>query len=338
MDYFDQDEVISALKGSSKISQRPLYSLWKHFPGQDLQPTDLVKAHIEFQDLVKSDVIKISPHSKYCLVDFGLEFNKIEFNKETGSYITKKYPIHKISDWEKIDEFDPQTGELGKQLEVVEQLSKEYSHIPTMMTVFLPAMIARKLVKDDNLLNHFYDDERLVLDRFNVIVKVMTEFARICLENGSTGLFLATQETDKKDSWTPKLWSKFAYPYDKKLLDAIKTKSEFQVLHLHGEEIFFKEVLEEFDVTTINFHSFKNFHSFFSSKEIFSLFRGGLLGGLEDSLFTDSLDKNSLENQIDTLIQSNIPISSRIILSPNCVLPQGASTDRLRDIITKIRL
>lgn len=338
MDHFDLDEVISTLKGTSKISDRPIYSLWKHFPGQDLQPRDLTQAHIEFQELVHSDVIKISPHSRYCLVDFGVEFNKNEFNKETGSYITKKYPIQNVADWEKIEEFDPQTGELGKQLEVIKNLSNKYPNIPTMMTIFLPAMIARKLIKDDKLLDQFQQDEKLVNDRMKVIVKVMTEFAKICLESGSTGLFLATQETDIKDGWNPKLWSKFAYPFDKKLLDALKNKSEFQVLHLHGEEIFFKDVLTKFHVSTINFHSFENFQSFFTSNEMVDLFHGGLLGGLEDSLFTESVEKESLNTLIDTVIQSMNPISSRIILSPNCVLPQAGTPTRLCDIITKIRL
>lgn len=338
MDNFDLDEVISVIKGSNKLSHRPIYSLWKHFPGLDLQPRDLIQAHIEFQELVKSDLIKISPHSKYCLVDFGVEFNKNEFNKETGSYITKKYPIKNVQDWEKIDEFDPQTGELGKQLELIKNLANKYPNIPKMMTIFLPAMIARKLIQDDKLLDHFQQDEKLVKDRMKVIVNVLTEFSKICLEFGSNGLFLATQETDLKDGWNPKLWSKYAFPFDKRVLDAIKNKSEFQVLHLHGEEIFFKEVLAKFHVSAINFHSFENFQSFFSSNELVELFDGGLLGGLEDSLFTDSINKESLENRIDTVIESINPISSRIILSPNCVLPQASTADRLHDIITKIRL
>ena len=75
MDNIDLDDIISFLKGSKKTYQRQLYSIWKHFPGRDLRPEDSVKAHKEFQDLVQADLVKISPHSKFALADFGVEFN-----------------------------------------------------------------------------------------------------------------------------------------------------------------------------------------------------------------------------------------------------------------------
>ena len=86
MDHLDIDDVVSFIKRKERNFPRSLYSLWKHFPGQDLRPEDSVKAHLDFQRLVQSDLIKISPHSKFALVDFGVEFNSNEYNKETGSY------------------------------------------------------------------------------------------------------------------------------------------------------------------------------------------------------------------------------------------------------------
>lgn len=331
------DDVVSFIKGTKRNLPRKPYSLWKHFPGQDLRPEDSVKAHVQFQEVVQSDLIKISPHSKYALVDFGVEFNPAEYNKETGSYITKKRPIVQIDDWEKIDEYDPQTGELGKQIELVRQLSKQIDSVPTMMTVFLPTMIARKLVHEDKLIDQFNENKELIKDRLQVITKVTTEYAKICIEAGATGLFVATQETDPNEGWSPDIWNQIAYPFDKQVIEKVRSKAEFQVLHLHGEDIFFKEVLRKLSVEAINFHAFPDFPSFFSSSEMTRIYDGTLLGGLEDNLFIDTLDKNSLETRIDDLIQSNKPVSSQMILSPNCVLPQETTTDRLRDIITKIR-
>ncbi len=337
MDHVDFDDVVAFIKGKRKNLPRNLYSLWKHFPGQDLRPEDSVNAHVAFQELVQSDLIKISPHSKYALVDFGVEFNPNDYNKETGSYITKRHPIVKLEDWEKIDEFDPQTGELGKQLELVRRFSKQIHNVPTMMTVFLPAMIARKLVRDDKLLEHFNENKYLLKDRLQVITKVTTEYAKICIESGATGLFIATQETDPNEGWSYDTWSQVAYPFDKQVIENLKGKAEFQVLHLHGEDIFFKDVLQKLKVDAINFHAFSDFPSFFTSKEMTKIFNGTLLGGLGDTLFTDEIEKNSVENRIDSLIQSTKPVSSRMILSPNCVLPQNTTPDRLGDIITKIR-
>lgn len=337
MENYDLDSLISILQGKSKDNQRQAYSIWKHFPGQDLQVKDLVQAHIDFQNIVNADLIKISPHSKFALVDFGVEFNPKEYNNQTGSYITKKYPVQTIKDWERIDEFDPQTGELGKQLDVIKQLAKEFPNTPKMMTIFLPVMIARKLVKDDKYLNHLKEDKKLVQDRLQAIVKVIKNFSEICLETGSEGLFLATQETEKNKSWSEKIWLEAAYPYDKAVIDAIKTKSEFQILHLHGENIFFKAILKKFQVSGINFHAFPDFQEFFTSPTITSVFNGGLLGGLEDSYFDVPDNQFSDTEVIEQLIHKIRSIKKRTILSPNCVLPQKTSSERLNAIITKIR-
>lgn len=338
MNEISLDEVISIIKGKRSDFSRQPYSLWKHFPGHDLRPEDSIKAHLQFQELVKSDLIKISPHSKYALVDFGVEFNPNEFNKETGSYITKKYPIHDIKDWEKIEEFDPQTGELGKQIELVQKLSKEILNTPSMMTIFLPTMIARKLILHDKLIEHFEIDKELVKDRLQALTNVMTDFSKICIEAGANGLFFATQETDLSDGWNVENWSDIALPYDKVVIDKLRTKCEFQLLHLHGNEIFFKDVLKKLKIDAINFHAFANFPQFFSNPKMGKFFLGGLLGGLEDK-FLEKISSEPISDvgPIKTLMTTLKPISSRIIVAPNCVLPQYLTNEHLANIITKLR-
>jgi uroporphyrinogen-III decarboxylase len=334
MDHFELDDILLAVKGRNQKNIVP-YSFWKHFPRRDLRSEDLVQAHLEFQELVKSDIIKISPHSKFALVDFGVVFDEKNYNKETGSYITKKYPIKQVSDWEKIDEFDPQTGELGKQLEVVKGVTNEFRNTPAMMTVFLPTMVARKLVQDDKLLEHFNLDKQLVSDRLQVITNVMTEFSKICIELGSKGLFLATQEADANDGWNPEQWKSYAYPYDKQVLNNLRTKSDFQVLHLHGDKIFFKEVLSLLPVDAINFHRFAKFEDFFSNLMMEKTFSGGLLGGLEDKDFKNQETNGFPQRNFTSRISNKL--SKRLIVAPGCVLSQNISNSEIRDMITKIR-
>lgn len=338
MERINFDDVVSIIKGRKKNLTRLPYSLWKHFPGQDLRPEDSVNAHVQFQELVNADLIKISPHSKYALVDFGVEFNPADYNKETGSYISKKRPITKLKDWEKIDEFDPQTGELGKQIELVKQLSKKLPDIPKMMTIFLPAMVARKLVSNDQLINQFNEEKDLVKDRLQVITDVMTDFSKICIESGSNGLFLATQETNPNENWNYEQWSQIALPFDKQIADKLRTKSEFQLLHLHGDDIFFKDVLKNIKVDAINFHAFDEFPQFFSDSSMKKIFAGGLLGGLKDELLhTIGSDTNPSSKELEDLLSSLEPITERILLAPNCVLPQNLTTEQLVNITKKLR-
>ena len=336
MEIFDLDDIISTIKGKRKNFTRLPYSLWKHFPEHDLKPEDAVKAHVQFQDLVNADLIKISPHSKYALVDFGVEFNPTDYNKETGSYITKKHPITELKDWEKIDVVDPQNGEIGKQIELVKQLSKKFPNIPKMMTIFLPTMIARKMVKNDQLLNQFKEDKDLLKDRLQVITDVITDFSKICVESGTNGLFLATQETDPNENWNYEHWSQIALPFDRQIADKLRTKSEFLLLHLHGNDIFFKNVLKKLKIDAINFHAFDEFPQFFSDSSMHKIFTGGLLGGLKDGLLHSiGSDTNPISKDLENLITSLDLISERIILAPNCVLPQDLTSEQLANISKK---
>ena len=82
------DDTINAINGKNFSGNIP-YSLWKHFPGHDLKVDEILTSHLEFQNQTESDLIKFSPQSKYCAMDWGLEIGK-EYNTHTGSYIAQK--------------------------------------------------------------------------------------------------------------------------------------------------------------------------------------------------------------------------------------------------------
>ncbi|MHA2364859.1 MAG: hypothetical protein ACXAC7_12965, partial [Candidatus Hodarchaeales archaeon] len=65
------EDTLSALHGKSKTDKRPPFSIWKHFPKEDRYVNRMVKAHLSFQESYQPDLMKISPHGRFCTVDWG---------------------------------------------------------------------------------------------------------------------------------------------------------------------------------------------------------------------------------------------------------------------------
>ncbi len=321
------DNVKTVLKG--KVTAEPLISLWRHYPEFDLKLDPLVEATIRDYKKHPSDLIKLSPHGRYCVVDFGCDVSpgSREFG-DTGASSCKKCVVQTSDDWRKISEIDPLDGHYGMQLEYVRQIRKQFPETAIMMTVFSPTMVARKLSKNqmpDHLLHS--DDNSLVKEALSIIDKSTTEFALAAIDAGADGIFSAVQEADRSvipnESDIIQL-----IRLNKNFMSKIKNRSEFTVLHLHGEDVMFEKAINELEPTAVNWHDQTVAPSLEEARKVFS---GGLLGGLEP--------QHVLDGKIDSQIKRALTLKEEIplILAPGCVLLQGTPEETLNDIFNNYK-
>jgi len=326
------DDILSAIKGISTNSARPPYSLWKHFPKEDRSVDGMIKSHLQFQEKFHSDIMKISPHARFCLVDFGCSVSN-HFDPITGANYVTKHAVNAIHDWENIIEVDPLDGELGQQLKayekIVSRLENSKQPILTMATVFLPFMVADKLVKDNKLIEHLKEDPQLVKDRLKIIAKTTLEYAKASLDTGINGLFLATQHAQKK-LVSEHEWIKLIYPVDNFLVSNIE-KAEFTVLHLHGKDLFFDAILNKLNVSAVNWHTEDEKPSIADCK-----FNGGLLGGLHETKL--SSNEEEIKSHLQNILKKAKTNASRLIIAPGCVLPLQLTDAILEIVVKKIKL
>ncbi|MHA2091967.1 MAG: uroporphyrinogen decarboxylase family protein [Candidatus Kariarchaeaceae archaeon] len=321
------DSVLSVLRG--EITAEPLISLWRHYPEVDLQVEGLIEATIADYKRFPSDLLKLSPHGRYCCVDFGCEITPGSTEHgETGACSCKKCVVVNPSDWQSIEEIDPLDGFYGELLKYVEKVAETFPNTPNMMTIFSPTMVARKLSR--NLMpEHYFDREHthMVREALKIITKVTTEFAQTCLDAGSTGLFIAVQEADRSLLNDKQMISDLI-GLNRPFMNAISHKSQFTVLHIHGKDILFEEAIKQLKPTAVNWHD-QTVKPDLSEGHI--LFKGGLLGGLEPD---DVLDDNISEPiQRAKELRETIPL----ILAPGCVLLQGTTDAVIMKIFEKYR-
>ncbi|MHA1912255.1 MAG: uroporphyrinogen decarboxylase family protein, partial [Candidatus Kariarchaeaceae archaeon] len=249
----------------------PFFSLWKHFPYEDTQAKSLAEAQIRFQKNFNVDIMKIAPHGRYCAVDWGAEIYFPEITESvSGSSRCSKYSYNELSDWQTLEKVDPLDGEFGKQIRVIELVEKnpffDDNRVPKMMTIFNPVMTGAKLSKDERFVKDLLEEPDLLLPVLDIFVSVVSEFARACLDAGCEGIFFCTQQAQESEM-TSKEYKKYVLASDLKVLRKIGKKADFVVMHVHGENVYYDLVKDNYPITAINWHDYDSKPSLLEGSE-----------------------------------------------------------------------
>ncbi len=325
MDELDRFSLLNDTFKQQKTERVP-YALWKHFPEADKTSDGLASAQLDFQYKFNSDIMKISPHGSYCVVDFGGILGG--YRPISGSRICDRPPISSLSDWETLEPVDPNDGEFGVQIKAVKLIHQQVENVvPTMMTIFSPFMVASKL--DPSLIEHISQDRQLLSSQIRMLSKLINDFAGAVLDAGANGLFLASQHfnvTLQHDDLQD-----FEFQPMKLLLLHVVKKSDFNVLHLHGDAPYFKLATELPHIHAINWHDQRTIPGLTEARQIFT---GGLLGGIDEMDVLREGDEKEIQESIKNVYGE---FTERgLIFSPGCVLSQDISDKTLKVVVDTI--
>jgi uroporphyrinogen decarboxylase len=291
-------------------------SLWKHHPELDRNPATLAEAEIDFHKLLDHDLLKMSFFGHFPCIDFGC--TAVYDGATTGSTTLTSAAINDVSDWETLEPIDVNAGELGNQIRAV-KLIQEYAHgvVPTMSTVFDPAMVADK-ISDKNFNKYADENPEILKGALDIITDVMIDFASATIDAGADGIFLASQHSTTA-SVTDKHYKEFVYPYDFKFISRLRGKAKFIVLHLHArednEEIRFDKIAKTPGVDGVNW---EDQTSALSLKEGKKRFRGAVFGGIDHNGVFRTGSPEDAQKQVLSAIDEAGP--NRLIIAPGCVI------------------
>lgn len=318
------DLVMSTLHG--QVTEIPLVSIWRHYPTVDLNIDKLVETHLRDYKRFPSDLIKLSPHGRAPVVDFGCEISPgtTEFGG-SGSSSCKRCIIQNSLDWSKIEEVDPLDGHYADQLKYVKKMRESLPNQIMMMTIFSPTMVARK-ISANQFYNHLFgEDAKIVEEGLKIVSKVTTEFARASIDYGADGIFAAIQEADYKIT-TDVSELRRMITLNRPFMNEINKKSDFTVLHIHGKDVAFKDAVEILRPTAVNWHDKTASTNLIDARNIFD---GGLLGGINPDTILDGISDEEINYHIDLL--EKLPL----FYAPGCVLWQGTDDKYIEKIFEK---
>jgi uroporphyrinogen decarboxylase len=300
---------------SGNKSDRPPVALWRHFPVDDQSPEHLASATLQFQNTFDFDLVKVTPASSFCLKDWGVTDMWNGASEGTRDYT--HFVISQPDDWYSLNDLDPNTGHLGKQLECLRILVNELEPgTPVIQTVFNPLSQAKNLSGQETLLYHLRSFPDAVKHGLDVITRTTLDFINSLKIVGVSGLFFAVQHA-QYGLLSNQEYEYFGKRYDLQLLDAAQ---EFwlNMLHIHGKNIMFDK-LADYPVQIINWHDQETTPSLEEGKENYP---GVVCGGLrrQETMVLGS-HEDVIQESSDAMKETD---GERFILGTGCVVPINA--------------
>lgn len=308
-------------------------SIWKHHPELDRTPEGLAKEEIAFHREFDHDLMKISFHGRYPVVDWGCV--AIYDGSISGSTTCQSCVVQESSDWETLEPLDVNDGEFGKQIHAIE-LIKKYAQdkVPIMATVFDAPMVADKLSKK-NLTDYMDTTPDIIESVLEMVNGVMIDFGRAALEAGADGLFIASQHSTHA-AVSDEQYKKFVYPFDFKMVEKLRGKAKFIIMHLHArdenEDIRFEKIANTNGVDGINWEDQSASLSLNEGKK---LARKAVFGGIDhNGIFRSGSADEAKSQVLDALRKAGL---HRTVIAPGCVITIDTPRENIHSVVDAVR-
>lgn len=288
-------------------------ALWRHWPGDDQDAEALAAAHLKWQQDYDWDLIKVSPASSYCLVDWGVKDRWEGSLEGTRSYGERL--VRLAEDWEKLPVLDPGQGMLAIQLEALRLVGKGLEGAsdgatPFIATIFSPLAQAKNLAGQERMMSHMRSHPQTFQRGLQTITDSTIAYIEAAKNTGISGIFFATQHA-RYSIMSPSEYQLFGQPYDEQIL-AAAGDLWLNMLHIHSREIMF-DLLADYPVQIVNWH---DRDCGISLTEGLKQVSGAVSGGVSRwSLYEDTPDK-TLAEASDAIAQSG---GRRLLLGIGCV-------------------
>jgi uroporphyrinogen decarboxylase len=243
-----RDRLAAAIRGQA--TDRPLVALWRHFPTDDADPTQLAISAVAFQSQYDWDFLKLTPASDYSVAGWGTQAIYRGHPEGTSEYIAR--PIAGPRDWARLEVLDPYAGALGQQLAAI-RTARELAgpDLPIIETVFSPLAQAKNLVGGNLDFIHLRRHRAEFQHALEIITETTVRFARAALEAGADGIFYAMQRA-AADYLSEAEYREVARSLDLRILEAVQSAS-FNLLHLHGLNTYF-DLVADYPAHALNWH------------------------------------------------------------------------------------
>ena len=226
-----KERVDAALRGDA-VDRVPA-SMWGHDFTREWNVQTFVEAMVENFTRYDWDYMKVNPRAVYHVQDWGVKARPS--GEPYKGPVFESSPIRGAADWKRIRPLEPDQGALGEQLRALQLINHSIGYDAYFVqTIFCPLGVAKYLAgnKNEPVLQTMHEDRKALHAALRVITETFTTYAIACLEQGASGIFYATNKWASESLLTPDQYREFGEQYDLEFLDAIKSRSKFNILHI----------------------------------------------------------------------------------------------------------
>ncbi len=321
------EERIQAAIARAPVDRVP-YAFWRHFPDADHSPLALAAATLAFQTRFRSDFIKLTPKGGFAVQEWGcMESPTV---RPDGSRPCATCAVRSVADWAKIRPLDP-GGAAGwsEQLEALIRVAKDArAGGPVLPTLFSPLSLARKL-SGERLPGDLHAHPDAVRAALEAITETVIRFARLALDEGAGGIFYSIQAASGS-LHTEAEYATFGEPYDRRVLESVADRSEFTVVHAHGDALMWDRLA----ALPGNVWNWDDRSTLPSLREGRATVAGAVLGGLHQwKTLRDGTPDAAAAEAGDAVAQTG---GVGLIVGPGCVVPMGTPDANLDAVVAAL--
>ncbi len=308
-------------------TDRTPYAFWRHFPEVDRSPAALAQSTLRFHERYGSDFLKVTPTGGYAVEDWGcVESEEV---MPDGHRPCARHAVTAPEDWKKIRPVKMESTGWATHLEtIIRCVVDRRADCPVLPTVFSPLSLARKL-SGDRLQYDLVENPHAVRDALEAITETILAFADACFREGAEGFFYSVQAASA-DVHREDEYLRFGEPYDRRILEAVRSQSKLTILHCHGERLMFDR-LAALPADAWNWDDRRAGPTLREGK---ARVRGTVIGGLNqwETLREGPPEKAKAEAE-DAIAQTG---GTGLILGAGCVLVKDSSDLTLVELIRSI--
>jgi uroporphyrinogen decarboxylase len=216
-------ERVRATLAGQPVDHPPM-TIWYHFGNQHSTAETTARVHLEFFEHYDLDLLKV--------------MNDYDYPNPAGLET-----VATLDDLRRIEPFEVAKTPFATQLQAIERIAKALKgkalFVDTMFNSW--NTLRRNLTKEATeplMAKH----PEAVFKALEVINGNLIQYALATLERGTAGIFLSVPAS--AEIVTREQYERFMRPFDLALLNAVKGKGEFHILHAHGAQLFLDRLLD----------------------------------------------------------------------------------------------
>ncbi len=227
---------IKALLAGEQLS-RPAIAGWFHLPLVDRDPEAFIQETIRLTDEYQWDFVKVMSNGHYLAEAYGAA---IQFPDDPTQWsgVFRRYPITGVQELATLPVLERDNPVLAREIAIVRGLVNHYrGDVPVIATLFTPLTWLQELTQStrpEPILGLLRQHPEAVRHALDAVLQTNLNFLDALLDVGIDGIFLATQFA-RSDLLSAEEFHFFCRPYDEALLNHVKDKAWFNILHIHGQ-------------------------------------------------------------------------------------------------------
>lgn len=224
-----------------RILDRPAFVAWgPHMSLVDRNVKDFTEATIAYENSYQFDFIKLMSNGMYFTEDFGQKIKPASHIMDDTWLNVSVNAVNDPHEWAKLKAPDVKKGALAREVEVCKRLCDYYQgDVPVLPTIFSPFIWMGEMTggyfRQETIVAHFKYSEKYCRPALEMIAETNEKLMEEFIAAGASGFFFGYQCGMAK-LMGKEMFEKFGKKYDIQNIEAIKSKTWFNMAHVcHGD-------------------------------------------------------------------------------------------------------